>query len=351
MSENITPKAISIFEKYDLFDVDESIQIPEIPEDGLVLIVGSSGSGKSTIMRSLGTTDPEFMAPRLIDDFTSHEAGERLLLSCGLRSIPTWLRPYITLSNGEKHRAYCAKTLDNGSDCIDEFSSVVDRNTAKSLSCSIEKHFRNNTMKRLVIASCHRDIIPWLRPDHIYDTDLKSWTQRGSLRQSRPALQMVIHPCGFQDWVRFQNHHYLDRKVSRSCHFYIGLINGQPVAFSAVIHACNRDIHSYWRGSRLVVLPEWQGMGIGVRMSEEVASIYTERGKRFFSKTAHPSLGEYRNLHPEKWRATSTNMKSRPSYLKDGKARKSKGFGKSDQAKIRDAKRVCYSHEFIGVEA
>lgn len=123
------------------------------------------------------------------------------------------------------------------------------------------------------------------------------------------------------------------------------------MAFSAVVHGCGRDIRSYWRESRIVVLPEWQGMGIGSKFSEAVASIYTSRGKRFFSKTAHPALGEYRNKHPERWRATSTNMQKRPSYLKkDGTARNEKGFGKSAEAIVRDANRVCYSHEYILME-
>ena len=41
-----------IFEKYDLLEVNETINIPELPNKGLVLLVGSSGSGKSTILKN-----------------------------------------------------------------------------------------------------------------------------------------------------------------------------------------------------------------------------------------------------------------------------------------------------------
>ena len=165
----------------------------------------------------------------------------------------------------------------------------------------------------------------------------------------RLSLSLEIRPAYFKDWIRFQKHHYLDSSVSKSCHFYLGNIDGQAVAFSAVIHGCGRDIKSYWRESRIVVLPEWQGMGIGSKFSNSIAEIYTNQGKRFFSKTAHPALGEYRNKNKHLWRATTTNMIKRTSYLlTDGTARQANCFGKSDEAIIRDSNRVCYSHEYIG---
>jgi GNAT superfamily N-acetyltransferase len=43
-----------------------------------------------------------------------------------------------------------------------------------------------------------------------------------------------------------------------------------------------------------VILPEFQGMGIGTAFSDAIAEIYVSRGLRYFSKTAHPSFGEHR---------------------------------------------------------
>ena len=145
----------------------------------------------------------------------------------------------------------------------------------------------------------------------------------------------------------FRRHHYLDTKMSRSVHCYVGLIGDKPVAFHAAIHSTNRDIHSYWRGHRTVVLPEFQGLGIGTAFSDAIAQMYVDRGLRYFSKTAHPSFGEHREKSPL-WRPTSTNRKSRAaSYIKkDGTVRAMPGYGGTTTA--RDAYRVCYSHEYIG---
>jgi ABC-type lipoprotein export system ATPase subunit/GNAT superfamily N-acetyltransferase len=342
-----------IKKKYDITDYKEArVEIPELPTDGIVLIVGTSGSGKSTILKSL----PDYKTAKIypgtdvITNFSKPERGEELLLACGLRSIPTWFRPACTLSNGEFHRFEMAMALDQGISTIDEFTSVVDRDTAKSLALSIRKFYdRRGATDPLYIASCHRDIVEWLDPDYVYDTDLCVLENRRSPFRlgTRPELVLTIKSASVLSWKYFSKYHYLDTAISKSAHYYVLLLGNKPIGFHAAIHSTNRDIHSYWRGHRTVILPEFQGMGIGTAFSDAIAKIYVDRGLRYFSKTAHPSFGEHREKSPL-WRPTSMNRKSRVgSYLnKDGTAREMKGYGGTTT--VRDAYRVCYSHEYIG---
>ena len=345
----------TIKQKYDIKDhVETPVTIPDLPTDGIVLIVGTSGSGKSTILRGLG----EHVHPKIefyntvIENFSTPERGEELLLACGLRSIPAWFRTPHTLSNGEHHRFEMAMALDQGINIVDEFTSVVDRDTAKSLALSMRKYYdRSGTTDPLYIASCHRDIIDWLDPDWVYDTDLQKLDNRRSpVRMgSRPELVLTIKGTSPEMWRYFSKYHYLDTSMSRSVHCYVLLLGDKPIGFHAAIHSTNRDIHSYWRGHRTVILPEFQGMGIGTRFSDAIAEMYVSKGMRYFSKTAHPSFGEHREKSPL-WRATSTNRKSRKSsyLLKDGSIRAMPGYGGNAQIARRDADRVCYSHEYIG---
>ena len=341
--------------KYDIKEyVETPVTIPDLPKDGIVLIVGTSGSGKSTILKTLGErTHPKVeFYNSVIENFSTPERGEELLLACGLRSIPTWFRTPNTLSNGEHHRFEMALALDQDIATVDEFTSVVDRDTAKSLALSIRKFYdKQGTTDPLYIASCHRDIIDWLDPDWVYDTDLQKLDNRRSLLRlgTRPELALTIRSTGPDYWRYFSKYHYLDTRMSRSVHCYVLLLGDKPIGFHAAIHSTNRDIHSYWRGHRTVILPEFQGMGIGTAFSDAIAEIYVSRGLRYFSKTAHPSFGEHREKSPL-WRATSTNKKSRKaSYLlKDGSIRTMPGYGGNAQIALRDADRVCYSHEYIG---
>jgi len=334
-------KSQSIFDKYDLVDVDESFPIPALPYTGITLIVGSSGSGKTTILNSLNdNVDATFDDKPIYTNFTDESTAESLLIACGLRSVPVWKRGILNVSNGERHRAEIALSLDRGSYTLDEFTSVVDRNTAKSLSVALSKYFISNSINRLVIASCHRDIIEWLCPDHIYDADTQKWLSRGCLR--RPNIPISLKPCDPQTlWPMFRKHHYLSSKINKSCNAWVGSIGDKPVCFTSVIRFPNGNFSNGWREHRTVVLPEFQGLGIGNKVSEAMAEIVLSDGGRLFSKTSHPSMG----LHREKsglWKPTSKNKKTRADYIN------AKTVTKEDGHKIAHAARYCYSHEYIG---
>lgn len=145
------------------------------------LIVGSSGTGKSTIAKDCFPDayikGYEYNAKAIIDDMPkgkSIKEIERIFTSVGFASPPSWLKPYEVLSNGEKMRVDLARSILEEKELIvfDEFTSVVNREVAKTSSYAIAKAVRKQG-KKFVAVACHRDIIDWLEPDWIYDTDEK----------------------------------------------------------------------------------------------------------------------------------------------------------------------------------
>jgi ABC-type proline/glycine betaine transport system ATPase subunit len=111
--------------KYDIKDhVEPKVVVPKLPTEGIVLIVGTSGSGKTTILKTVDDPKPLVIdyTKNVIENFSIAERGEELLLACGLRTIPAWFRAPNTLSNGEFHRFEIAIGLDQGHNIIDEFT-------------------------------------------------------------------------------------------------------------------------------------------------------------------------------------------------------------------------------------
>lgn len=142
------------------------------------LIVGGSGTGKTTIAKEIFgkdyITDLEYTHKAVIDDMPQANIKdiEMMFTSVGFASPPSWLKPYNVLSNGEKMRVDLAKSLLSNREIIvfDEFTSVVDREVAKTTSLAINKAI-NRLGKKFVAIACHRDVIDWLMPDWIFDTD------------------------------------------------------------------------------------------------------------------------------------------------------------------------------------
>lgn len=333
---------MSIFDKYDLVDVDKSVPSIEIPSRGLIVIVGTSGSGKTTILKDCGVyEDVSINAEKPIyKNFKTDMDAEKWLIAAGLRSVPAWLRTIESVSNGERHRAEIAIRLSFGCASIDEFTSLVDRDTARALCESINKV--KGELNRLVLSTCHKDVLQWLDFDFAYDTDLKQWIDRGSLRQDR-EITLEIESCDTKKvWEVFRKHHYLSGKINKSANSFVAYIDSKPVAMTSVIPMPSGTLKDAWRGHRTVVLPEFQGMGIGTAISDAVADMVISSGARFFSKTAHPAMGEHREKS-SKWKPTSKNKKSRKDY----DAKRDREWTNGNYKETHKL-RVCYSHEYIG---
>lgn len=152
---------------------------PDIPNDfNIGVIVGSSGSGKSTLLKTFGSEEsPKWhLDNAILSHFGTPDNAINLLTAVGLNSVPSWYKPYSVLSNGEKFRADLARKVKDGA-VIDEFTSVVDRNVAKAASVALVRYIKKNNIKNVVLSTCHRDILEWLEPDWVIDTDLGEYTE------------------------------------------------------------------------------------------------------------------------------------------------------------------------------
>ena len=262
------------------FDVNIPI---EDKEWNVGLIVGSSGTGKSTIIREMFKDynvfeSFEWKSESIIDDFDKNFTPKQIteiLSKVGFASPPDWLKPYSVLSNGQKMRADLARLVlecDEKPFIYDEFTSVVDRTVAKIGSYAISKFIKKEN-KKFIAVTCHHDVKEWLEPCWIYDTDKMEFSfTRGSLR--RPKIEVVIRKAEQREWSQFKDFHYLSHGHNVSAHKYIAEINGHPVGWCSVLHFPHPIIKNMKRIHRVVIKPDYQGIGLGTRLITEVAKMY-----------------------------------------------------------------------------
>jgi ABC-type lipoprotein export system ATPase subunit/GNAT superfamily N-acetyltransferase len=310
------------------------------------VIYGGSGTGKSTLLRTFGEIKtPTFDGSKpLISnfDFTTPEQAANILSSMGLASVPSWLRPFHTLSNGEQDRARMAWLIGSANDgdvvLIDEFTSVVDRDVAKAMSNSIAKFIRR-TNKRIVLASCHFDIMEWLQPDWVYSPTKGRVEIRDCLRR-RPQIELEVFRCRYETWNVFKQHHYLTEELNKAAKCFCATWNDKPVAFIGILPFPSGWVQNAFRVSRLVVLPDFQGLGVGFRFLNYVSSLYVAEGMRMYIKTTNPGLGEKLISSPNEWRETSKSSK-------EFSEKSLKSMSDSNMWAMKSSKKF-YATEYIG---
>ena len=87
----------------------------------------------------------------------------------------------------------------------------------------------------------------------------------------------------------FRQYHYLNGSLPSTARCYTAVYQNKPIAFIAVVSIRMRA--AYYRVSRLVVLPDYRGIGVGKRLLNFIAELYTSQTKTpFFILTSNPQI-------------------------------------------------------------
>ena len=314
------------------------------------LIVGRSGTGKTTIATELFGEKiyrggQNYTHECLLDDFPQDVAMSDIyqaLTSVGFASAPDWLKSYDVLSNGEKMRCDIARAMLENDDMFvfDEFTSVVDRDIAKVASFAIQKAIRRRNQKFIAV-TCHHDVQEWLMPDWVFNTDDMTFRLLDveSQKKNRPALRLEIYETKRKEyyWSIFSKYHYLSANFHVAARTYICTCNGKIAALCAVLPFPHPTVKNTWREHRSVVLPDFQGVGIGTAFTDYVAGLFQKEGKTFISTTSNPAMIATRRKS-KKWKC-----------LKIGRHRS--GSGKLHNKRKKESgssSRITASFEFVG---
>lgn len=252
------------------------------------VIVGSSGSGKTTLAKQIFGQDIFNVKLNenlpIIDQLPkelSYDECAEILSGIGLTSVPCWIRPVKTLSNGQKARAEAAFLMTNSNEIIvlDEWTSVVDRTVAKVMSHCVQKFARKHN-KKIILLSCHFDVIEWINPDWIIDCNNQSFIDRGLLsideRKRKEQLEFTIKQIDKSSWRYFSKYHYLSDKLPGGKNYYFGLFNESNqigfICFSNYV-PLKKGHKMIYHFNRTVIHPDYAGMGLGILLINETSKI------------------------------------------------------------------------------
>lgn len=285
------------------------------------LIVGNSGSGKTTLAREcfkerFKETSILDLSKAIIDQFPSdwtYDQCQKSLSAVGLTSVPCWIRPAYTLSNGQRFRAEVALQCAFAQDevvVIDEWTSVVDRTVAKVMSHSIQK-FARKMNKKIVLLSCHHDVIEWLQPDWVIDTNTDEFQcRRGRSHQRTEKLHFEIRELeNGKYWKNFSRYHYLSQKLPGGKRYFYGLFHDKNIiGFVCFCNYLPQD-QKMFHSNRVVILPDYCGLGLAKMFVDDCCFDMKQKG--FILMEKNSSLARFNQLNNNpKWVLKSTNYKT-----------------------------------------
>jgi hypothetical protein len=228
---------------------------------------------------------------------------------------------------------------------IDEFTSTLDRTIAQTASAALARLLRHPQSEipnpKFIALTCHTDILPWLAPDWVLDLgrmkdeggSKRMKDEGGRMNQAgksvhpssfclhplwrslqRPQLRLAVRRVPQCVWPHFARHHYLAGGLAASATCYAAFCEpglglgaragderaslaqapspspspSMPVAFCAVVASLGWKKTK--RITRLVTLPEFQGLGIAAQLAETVAAHEQSKGHRITITASHPAI-------------------------------------------------------------
>jgi len=284
----------------------------------IVLFVGSSGGGKSSLLReamrqlvgggySAADLDDNLLSTAednrsLVDILSENpQQSAALLGQSGLGEAFLMLRSPRELSDGQRYRFAIASCLASGAQIVvaDEWCAKLDRITAKVLSLSARKtSAARGTI--FLVATTHEDIIGDLQPDWIVRPlgggKVEVVRKDGPFRKTISFLdQLWISQGTRTDWPYFAGWHYRGHKIGFVHKIFLLWHEAEPIGIAVYTTAAlgsstrNRAFpelakasprararwlnKNVWTQSRLVLDPRYRGAGLASRFNRATCQL------------------------------------------------------------------------------
>ena len=142
-------------------------------------------------------------------------------------------------------------------------------------------------------------------------------------------------------WDIFRKHHYLSNDFNKSAKLYLIFWDNVLVAMNSILNVPNGNVKNMFRSHRLVVLPDFQGLGIGTKINDFFGRYYLDHGLRYCMRTTHMKLINYMKNNIN-WIPTTNNNKNNVTRCEHNM----KYANLMHNQKMLE--RICGSYEYVG---
>jgi tRNA(Met) C34 N-acetyltransferase TmcA len=129
--------------------------------------------------------------------------------------------------------------------------------------------------------------------------------------------------------------------LNKAAKCFVVLFNDKPIAFMAILPFPSGVIQNGYRISRVVVLPDFQGLGIGFKICNWFGQVYKNDNKTMYIKTSNPALWSVFN-NSKNWLFCGETKGEEKAEMMQSKKQKTQG-------EYNTSTRISKSYKFIGI--
>ena len=281
------------------FTLYDNVNFQIRPKD-IVLITGDSGSGKSALLRAIkedlskeaqDIKDLKIDKNKPIVETIGKNTTEAIqaLSQAGLNDAFIFLRPYSQLSDGQKQRYTTALLLasDKPFWIIDEFTSILDQDTAKILAFNLQKQARRQG-KTIIAATTRRGLIGDFAPNvHIHKRYGKEVTihyyPKAKAKRCTLLRKMTIQPGTSVDYKALSQFHYRTDRLPPPRKIFT--LKYKHELCGVIVYSYPQAItfgrKQVWKGSlaqlqnqistisRVIIHPKYRSIGLGEKLVKD----------------------------------------------------------------------------------
>jgi hypothetical protein len=212
------------------------------------------------------------------------------------------------------------------------------------MSHCVQKHARK-TNKKIVLLSCHYDVVEWLNPDWIIDCNTQEFIDRRLLRNEerlrKEQLEFTIGEVNSKSWKNFSKYHYLSENLPAGFQKHFGLFNNDNqigyINYVNYVPHSDKNKPMILHFNRLVIHPDYAGLGLGILFLNQTAKIIKNNNFKVMGKFS--STPVYKSLiKSDIWQLKETKTQV-GRMKKGGNMQRNSGFRQNVKT---------YSFEYIG---